>query len=409
MRVLVADDDPFSAAILETLLVSAGHQAVLVENGAEAWEALQGPDAPRIVFLDWVMPGIDGLELCRKIRGLTNVEYTYVVMVSSRNKQRDISLGYQAGADEFITKPYKADEVLDRLRVATRLLESTNGVATLRQAFGEARSAAGGDVIVRSGRRVGRVMFFEGRVAWAHISGEPGSLAAMLADVATISREDVRSVLEECTETGRSFADVLVDWGLITRLRLRSIVRDWIRDKVQTIAGLPQARVFFSPEARTATGDMHFPPEEVIPATLLEPLTLPPTRPEAAVTESVMPPARFVADLDDATALTIGERLDRAIAIEGALSAAVFDLRGGICVGSRGSTIDPDLVWSKLRLVTMGELWDDLEDIMISTRQNIYVLRPFTRSPPRIIVLAIDRATTKIGMVRRALAECTDP
>ena len=73
----------------------------------------------------------------------------------------------------------------------------------------------------------------------------------------------------------------------------------------------------------------------------------------------------------------------------------------------RGQALDLDLVWSKLRLASMSDLHDDLEDIMISTRHHIYILRPYTRSPPRSIFLVIDRATTKLGMVRRALAECT--
>lgn len=404
MRVLVADDDPFSTAILENLIVSAGHSAILAEDGSRAWESLQEPDPPRVVFLDWVMPGIDGLELCRKIRGRSGVEYTYVVMVSSRSRQRDISLAYQAGADDFITKPYKADEVVDRLRVAARLLESRSGGTTLRQAIAEARLAPGGDVIVRSGQRTGRVLFHEGQVAWAHITGEPGSLVAMLADEPTISADDVRAVLQECAETGQSFADVLVDWGLVTRLRLRTIIRGWIRDKVQTIAGLPHLRVFFSPESRRATGEMHFPPEDVIPAALLE---ASPAAPSGSPTphDLVAP----VAPLVDAPVRQVHEALDRAISIEGALSAAIFDLRGGLCLGTRGAAIDPDLTWRQLRLVTMDELWDELEDVMISTRRHIYVLRPFTREPARLIVLVIDRATTKIGMVRLALAECTVP
>ena len=103
MRVLVADDDPFSAAVMEALIRSAGLECLLASDGHEAWQLLQTADAPRIVFLDWMMPEIDGIELCRRIRVRATHEYTYVAILSSRNKQRDITLGFQSGADDFIT------------------------------------------------------------------------------------------------------------------------------------------------------------------------------------------------------------------------------------------------------------------------------------------------------------------
>jgi hypothetical protein len=98
--------------------------------------------------------------------------------------------------------------------------------------------------------------------------------------------------------------------------------------------------------------------------------------------------------------------LEQAIKIDGARSVAIFDLRDGQCLGARGETLDLDLVWSKLRLVSQSDIWEDLEDIMISTRRYIYILRAYTKSPPRAIFLALDRTTTTLGMARRALTEC---
>jgi CheY-like chemotaxis protein len=400
MRVLVADDDPFSVAVMEALIVKAGHECSLARNGTEAWELLRAPDGPRIVFLDWMMPELDGIELCRRIREQTRGEYTYVVMLSSRNKQRDITLAFQSGADDFITKPYLLEEVTARLRVAERLMRSTGAAVGLRRAIAEARESPGGDVIVRGENRVGRIIFDRGRVAWAHVSDEPGSLGAMLAGEGSITREEVRSVIEECSATGENFANVLVAWDLITRERLRAVLARWISAKITRIAAFGAPTVIFSPESRVASSGLLLDPEEVIAPELL-------CGPALAGSGLAAAPGGVLApELGEALASRIPRSLQEALQIEGALSVAIFDMRDGLCLGARGEPLDLDLAWSQLRLATMSDLWDGLEDIMISTRKHIYILRPYTQSPPRSIFLAIDRATTKLGMVRRALAEC---
>lgn len=399
VRVLVADDDVFSASVLEALLVGAGHECVRVADGREAWAVLQSPEAPRIAFLDWMMPEVDGLELCRRIRERPGAEYVYVAILSARNKQRDITLGFQAGADDFITKPYHGDEVLARLRVAERVLRSTGPGHGLRRAIAEASASGGGDVIVRCQHRVGRIIFQGGRIAWAHVSDEPGSLVAILSGEPDISPYDIRGVIEECSVTGENFADVLVAWGLISQERLRAILRTWIRSKIATIAAFTAPEVIFSPEARAASGGLFFELAEVVPPELLQ------AAPVAASGLRGAPGGPAVPKLGEALTQRIRVSLDRAIAIDGARSAAIFDLRGGQCLDVRGGWLDLDLVRSKLRLASLSDLWDDLEDIMISTRRHIYLLRPYSKDPPCSIVLAVDRATP-LGMARRALAEC---
>lgn len=402
MRVLVADDDPFSATVMQTVLRSAGHECVLARDGREAWEILQSKDAPRVVLLDWMMPEIDGIELCRRIRERATAEYVYVAILSVRSKQRDITVGFQAGADDFITKPYQVEEVLARLRVAERLVRSTSGSGIVK-AVAEARASEGGDVIVRTYHRVGRIIFSAGKIAWAHVSDEPGSLAAILSSEPSISRDDVRAVIEECSVTGQNFADVLVGWELITRERLREVLRGWIRGKVATIASFQLPEVIFSPEHRKGTSGVLFEPEEVLPPELLGPATGSP----AAASDA--PPAELAAQprVEADVAERIGRSLEKALLIDGACSAAIFDLRSGECLGSRGDPLDLDLVWSEMRLAAQGDLRDDLEDIMISTRRRIYLFRWYTRAPRRSIFLALDRTTATLGMARRALAECT--
>lgn len=402
MRILVADDDPFSAAVMEALLVSAGHECVLATDGRAAWELLQAPDAPRIVLLDWMMPEIDGLELCRMIRAREQAEYVYVAILSVRSKQRDITLGFEAGADDFITKPYQSEDVLARIKVAERLVRTTSAGPVLRRAIDEARASRGGDVIVRTQNRVGRIIFHESKIAWAHVSDEPGSLAAILASEPSISRDDIRGVIEECGATGENFADVLVAWELISRERLHAILASWIRLKLNTIAGFPSPEVVFTPEVRATAGGVLFDPDEVLPAALLGDVPVPISRRTSAPIDAANP--------DPETALVgrIGRSLTRAMAIGGIRSVGVFDLRSGQCLGALGEPLDLDLVWSQLRLVSQGDLWDDLDDIMISTRKNIYIFRGYSREPRQAIFAALDRATTPLGMARRALAECVE-
>lgn len=400
MRVLVADDDPYSAAVLEAVLTSAGHECVSARDGSEAWAIIQSADAPRIVFLDWMMPEIDGIELCRRIRERKGEAYVYVAILSVRSKQRDITLGFQAGADDFITKPYQTEDVLARLRVAERLVHSARASSGLRRALAEAAASPGGDVIVRGDQRVGRIIFHHGKIAWAHISDVPGSLATILADEPGITRDDIREVIAECGASGANFADILVNWELITSERLRAVLLNWIRAKIATIAAFSAPEVIFSPESRVATSGVLFAVEEVLAPELLA-TPMEPT-PGARAPQA----ARNPLGLSEDQTQRMARSLEQAIRIDGARSVAVFDLRDGQCLGARGENLDLDLVWSELRLVSQSDIWEDLDDIMISTRRYIYILRAYTKSPPRAIFLALDRTTTTLGMARRALTDC---
>lgn len=405
---LVADDDPYSRAVLEAVLTASGHACTIVSNGREAWNVLQRPDAPKVAFLDWMMPEIDGTDICRMLRERTEGEYTYVVILSSRNKQSDITLGFQSGADDFITKPYNPEDILARIQVAERI--SLVGSTGLAQVLAEACESPSGDVIARTLRRVGRIIFHGGRIAWAHVSDEPGSLAAILASEPDISREDVAAVLEECRGSGQNFADVLVAWDLISRERLRVVLREWTRAKIATIAAFPLPVVLFSPEPRAAPSGVLFDPAEVLPPAMLRELARRLVRASDAVT--ARSPAGAVSGPHAATAMAddqvvrLAADLDRALAIEGARSVAVFDLRDGQCMGMRGDSPDLDLVWSQLRLATQSDLLEDLEDIMISTRKYIHLVRWYTRSPRRLLFLTLDRRST-LGLARHALAKCS--
>ncbi|MCB9568209.1 MAG: response regulator [Myxococcales bacterium] len=401
MKILVADDDPISATVLEALLTATGNECQIAHDGSTAWEIAQGADPPRIMFLDWMMPGIDGLELCRQVRALPRSFYTYIVIVSARNRQRDITLGFEAGADDFITKPYQAEEVLARLRVAERVVRSLSTETSLDRALAEARGAAGGDVIVRSGGVVGRIMFQGGKVAWASISSEPGSLKAMLETEPLLDGEDIKTILEESAASGTNVAQVILDWKLLTPERLHRRMRTWISAKITAIANLPAPSVIFSPDNRPYDDAILFDFEEVSPLLLIRQSPVEDAPSEIPANE---PNAVFA---DGESLRELGASLDEAMTIEGAIAVALFDGRTGQCLGTRGEDVDLDLAWRKVKLAAAANSWDEIDDIIITTRHHIYFLRPYTRSPPRFIFLATDRTQAKMGMVRLALAACS--
>jgi two-component system cell cycle response regulator len=123
MRILIAEDDVISLRFLESWLCKWGDEVVPVRDGSAAWELLQQENAPRLALLDWVMPGMDGLEICARLRAQTNRPYTYVILVTARSHSEDIIAGLEAGADDYISKPVKPLELRARLQTGRRILE----------------------------------------------------------------------------------------------------------------------------------------------------------------------------------------------------------------------------------------------------------------------------------------------
>ena len=128
-RVLLAEDETVTRRLLEAQMTRFGFDVVSVADGLRAWEVLQSPDAPSLVVLDWNMPGLDGPDVCRKIRESARTGYTYMLLVTARNAKSDVVQGLSAGADDFISKPVDPDELHARLRTGERIvrLEQTLG------------------------------------------------------------------------------------------------------------------------------------------------------------------------------------------------------------------------------------------------------------------------------------------
>jgi two-component system cell cycle response regulator len=122
MKILIAEDDLISSKILQKNLLNWGYYVVPARTGAEAWKALQDQEL-RMALLDWMMPGMDGIEVCRKIRHRKKYKYTYIILLSAKDRKQDIITGLSSGADDYMTKPVNFLELRARLQTGRRIID----------------------------------------------------------------------------------------------------------------------------------------------------------------------------------------------------------------------------------------------------------------------------------------------
>jgi diguanylate cyclase (GGDEF)-like protein len=137
MKVLVADDSATIRAVLRASLTAWGFQVVEVTNGERAWEQLQAADAPSLALIDWEMPGVEGVELCRRVRAreAEGAPYTYVLLLTARRARHDIVAGMEAGADDYVVKPFDQHELRVRLRAGRRIIDLQAELFRLQEMF----------------------------------------------------------------------------------------------------------------------------------------------------------------------------------------------------------------------------------------------------------------------------------
>lgn len=123
MRILVVDDDPDTQRLLQRYLTRWGHDVILASNGVEAWEILKKEESLGFIISDWMMPEMNGLELCKKIRAADFSHYIYIILLTAKDAKNDLIEGMEAGADDFIVKPFNVGELKVRIRAGERIIK----------------------------------------------------------------------------------------------------------------------------------------------------------------------------------------------------------------------------------------------------------------------------------------------
>ncbi|PYJ03151.1 MAG: response regulator [Verrucomicrobia bacterium] len=141
MKILIAEDDPVSRRLLQATLNKWGYQVTVTANGKEAWQALQTPEAPSLLILDWLMPEMDGVEICREARRSSAHKSAYIILLTSRGSKEDIVKGLEAGADDYVTKPFDHGELRARVQVGSRVVQLQSALADRVRELEEALSS----------------------------------------------------------------------------------------------------------------------------------------------------------------------------------------------------------------------------------------------------------------------------
>lgn len=137
MKVLLAEDETVSRRLLQSYLEKWGHDVVATKSGADAWALFKESDF-QLVMTDWMMPEMDGLELIRRIRAARRPQYVYTILLTARSHKEDLVKGMEAGADDFVAKPFDRDELRVRLRAGERIVQLERDLAAQNRALREA-------------------------------------------------------------------------------------------------------------------------------------------------------------------------------------------------------------------------------------------------------------------------------
>lgn len=227
IKVLIAEDNAVSAKILQKNIMDWGYEVVLAEDGMQAWQFMQQEEIG-LAVLDWMMPRIDGIELCKKIRRTNNQyetnEYTYIILLTAKDEQKDLIRGFSAGADDYITKPFSHLELKARLKTGKRLIDLQR----------QLREQANRDGLTGLWNRKRMYRILEKEINRAHRTSHPLSVLmididkfkiindtnghqcgdVILQAVSSALKKNVRNYDEVCRYGGDELLIILPDCGL---------------------------------------------------------------------------------------------------------------------------------------------------------------------------------------------------
>lgn len=176
--VLLADDDGVSRGLLESWLKKWQFSVTTAKDGLHAWQEIQKEDAPNLIVLDWMMPGLSGVDVCRKIRARKTARYPYILLLTSKSAKHDVVEGLNAGADDYVTKPFAPNELMARLKVGRRILGLQNDLL-LKE--GELRFAAEHDALTKLWNHGAILEFLDQEIARARRASN--SVGVLMIDI----------------------------------------------------------------------------------------------------------------------------------------------------------------------------------------------------------------------------------
>lgn len=398
MRILIADEDPVFLDFTRSLLeLRREYSVATVRDGEEALkQVMEAP--PQALFVNQHMPRLSGHEICRALRRESPNPDAYVAMLSPAGGMAALAEGLDAGADDVIPKPVPPDVFVAHVELARRHAPgAAAGLMKMHHALWRAQAQGSGELVVVNDRTSARVLFYEGRVAWTHLSDQPSPFLRMLSVQLEVEEEVLREVIEECRRTGQRLTETISRWGLVDADRLRAGIRDWMSQSLAAILRLSRVRTLFVPQHRRYADNLLFTLEELgiprVPSA--QPRSSQSLGAGATAVES-FPIRGFMMKVEEPP--TLSGLLDQCAALEGVVGVAALARNTGCCLGLRGDELDPDALWACASLLDRTRRLGLIEDGVITTQDRYHIVRPAPHLDDLFLYVVVDANVTTLAM-----------
>lgn len=408
MRVLIADDDEkFREFARSTLTQRTDHEVQVVADGLLALQTTL-KEQPDVLVLDWMMPSMNGTQVCRLVRAQSHNPDIYIMIVTSRGRREELIECLHAGADDLLLKPVPPDLLVARLDVVARRMAGPQQLTErVRRALLSAAAQRDGELVVLGGTQSARVFFHDGKVAWIDLPDGSGSFLQVLAKASGFDRETVGGVVDECRKSGRRLTDTIVGWGLMEREQLQQELRSWMSDKLHAIALLPGARTMFLPSRRDFADSMLFSLQELG----IEEEQASAMAPEGPreTSPTLIPKKRW----DSAFVLAPTKRDDIELVLQccmdlGVTGVVALELSSGYCLGMRGVELNADVAWAHIHCLNAVQRHSKVEDSLVTTEREYHVARALPRYQGVFLYATVDVQSGNIALARRKLFDAVE-
>lgn len=436
MRILIVDDDPLNLEFMAELLRSRGYDVVTAADGEVAWEMLQQSGAPRMLVVDWILPGLSGPELCRRVRGQEGGGQVYIILITGHNPTERLHEGLAAGADDFLAKPYHPKVLLSHIAVGVRQLASTRSVsARVLRSLQDAQRLGRCDVAVRGQEAIGRICFQDGAVVWADLSNDPESLYERLLQESGTSLGRLLPMSQQRELHGNDSSSERIAMAIAEFAELRSSVRDWVKRKVAQILRLSVIDVGVIPMTYRSNfpSDLALQLEEVLPESLAgttaraEPpsglarvvplptrernLSRPPSGQRMATQETAWEQAFPMVSNEQSPRLR--DALIQAMSIRGAIGAAALQLHQNGCLARMGRLVAISPLLGALHVVKelyapgqeIGSSADATPELIVTSGAQHQLVHVVPGSSPIALLLVLDANTSTLAMARHQMQQ----